>query len=194
MDDSHLVLEALSALPRWHVVHWGTDGTSTLLCLWVAGRETLVPVDQGHVTYQGARRAVQDGDLIQFLRSVQQDQDAHVLQTPAPRTACDWLLQRWQEQTPDGTVGTWPFPRGGYIRWVHDGVLHVEASEGGAYEQPMPEPLRDVLVDLGWNPPNSSFRNCWLQPGDADRARAAELCVLTPMAAFGYDEPPALTA
>ena len=192
MGDEEIVLEALAQSPRWHVIHWGTPGTSTLLCLWVAGRETLVPVDESHVTYDGLRQPVLDGELTALLRTVQAQQDAKVLQTAEARAACDWLLEQWAAASQEGGVGHWRFPRGGYIRWVRNGSLHIEASEGGAYEQALPEPLRDVLVDLGWNPPDGQFRNCWLQPGPDDHAAVAERCVLTPVAAFGYASPPPL--
>jgi hypothetical protein len=185
-----LVLSALSALPRWHVVHWGTAGTSTLLCLWVAGRETLVPVDAGHVTHKGIRRQVQDGELVSVLREVQQEQDADALAGPGARAAQERLLGAWQGPMTEGVTHTWHFPRGGFIRWTCNGRLHIEAGEGGTYAHPMPEPLRDVLVDLGWQAPDLAFRNCWLQPEPQDLAQAAALSVLTPLAAFGYGTPP----
>jgi hypothetical protein len=148
MGDEDLVLSALAALPRWHVVHWAT------------------------------------------LRDVQREQDAAALARPEARTAQERLIDLWQEPMPEGVTRAWQFPRGGFIRWGCNGRLHVEAGEGGAYTQPMPEPLRDVLVDLGWQAPDLSFRNCWLQPDAADLARAAAISVLTPMAAFGYEAPP----
>lgn len=189
MPDTDLVLSALAALPRWHVVHWGTPETSTLLCLWVAGRETLVPVDDG-VTHNGVHRQVSDGELVTVLREVEQEQDAAALGRPASRAAQQRLLDLWQEPLPEGVTRQWEFPRGGFIRWARNGRLHLEAGEGGTYVHPMPEPLRDVLVDLGWQPPDLAFRNCWLQPEPADLGRAAAISVLTPMAAFGYAEPP----
>ena len=180
------VLEALAVLPRWHVVHWGTHESSTLLCLWVAGRETLVPVDGQQVTYDGIRRPVDDGQLIGLLREIQHEQDRETLRTAPAFAARRWLLERWAHTTTTGALGVWQFPRDGFIRWVHNGVLHIEAGDGTRH--PTPTALRDVLMDLGWNPPNHTYDNCWLQP--TDLVHAAELAVLTPMAAFGFDAPP----
>lgn len=192
MTDEHAaVFEALSALPRWHVVHWGGPEASTLLCLWVSGRETLVPVDGSIVTYQGVRTAIRDGQLVDLLREVQREQDLAALATPDATAARQWLIDTWQRSGQDGALGVWEFPRGGFLRWIHNGTLHVEASEGGAYDQPMPEPLREVLVDLGWNSPDRHYRNCWMQPQPDKIGEAASLAVLTPLAAFGCDSPPA---
>ncbi len=192
MADEHAaVLQALSVLPRWHVVHWGTRETSTLLCLWVSGRETLVPVDGFNVTYRGRRTAIHDGELVDLLRTIQREQDLAALASPDATAARQWLVRTWQSSGDDGAMGMWEFPRGGYLRWIHNGTLHVEASEGGPYDQPMPEPLREVLVDLGWNPPDGFYRNCWVQPSPDEIEQAAGLAVLTPLAAFGFDSPPA---
>lgn len=186
IDDEGIVLAAVRAMPRWHVIHWGAPGTSTLLCLWVAGRETIVAVDGFFVTYKGRRRPILDGGLTHVLREVEQARDAAALATQPATETKDWLLKQWQAQSPDGV---WNFPRGGYVEWAYSGALHVEASDGGPYDHPLPTPLQDVLVDLGWNPPTSTFRNCWLRPGERTEDTAA-LCVLTPMAAFGYEAPP----
>lgn len=183
-----ILLRALSQLPRWHVVHWATADTSTLLCLWVAGHETLIPVDESFATVDGTSLPV-DGGLVDLLRTVQHRRDAEALATPAARDAQSWLLDQWRRGGPYDLL-TWRFPRGGFLHWMHNGGLHIEASEDGGFDRPMPEPLRDVLVDLGWNAPDGNFRNCWLQPGEQELEAAAALCVLTPMAAFGYDVPP----
>lgn len=180
------VLEALAVLPRWHVVHWGNRESSTLLCLWVSGRETLVPVDGHQVTYDGIRRPVQDGQLVGLLREIQQEQDRAALRTVPALAARRWLLERWEHTAATGALGTWSFPRDGFIRWMHNGALHIEA--GDRTSQTTPVALREVLTDLGWNPPNHICNNCWLQP--TDLVGAAELAVLTPLAAFGFDEPP----
>lgn len=182
MDE--IVREALRQMPRWHVIHWGTPGTSTLLCLWVAGREAIVPVDGAWVTYEGVRRAADDGGLVRVLREVQVARDRAALATPAATTTRDWLVDRWGASG----SGSWPFSRG-FVRWARNGQLHVEAGESGLL---LPDALRDVLVDIGWNPPNATFHNCWLQ-AEPDEHTAA-LCVLTPLAAFGYDSPPPVPA
>lgn len=189
-DENATVLEALSKLPRWHVVHWGTPESSTLLCLWVSGQETLIPVDGSTVTYRGRRARVQDGGLVSLLREIQREQDLAALATPDATAARRWLIDAWRSTRGDGVMGTWNFPRGGFLRWIHNGTLHIEAGEGGAYDQPMPDPLREVLVDLGWNPPDGYYRNCWIQPGPEDIEQAAGLAVLTPLAAFGFETPP----
>lgn len=61
----------------------------------------------------------------------------------------------------------------GYVQWTlaDDGRagVHVEISEGGLYDDPMPLAIVDGLVELGWQRPTGDFRNCWLiasdQPG-----------------------------
>ena len=184
MEDEAIVRAALRASPRWHVIHWGTPESSTLLCLWVAGRETIVPVDGDHVTYAGRRWSILDGGLTELLRDIERTRDAAALATAAAEQAQSWLVQQWQQGD-----GAWTFPRGGYVRWEFNGGLHVEASDGGPLQNPLPESLRDVLVDLGWRSPDGRFRNCWVRPGP-DLEQAAALCVLTPMAAFGYEAPP----
>lgn len=185
MTHEELVREALARAPRWHVVHWRTPGTSTLLCLWVGGQETLVAIDGTHMSYHGDRLPVGDGQLANVLRAIQQEKDAAVLAGPEGKRAQQWLIEQWQAPARDGAIGSWTFPRGGYVQWLFNDGLHVEASEGGTYHRPMPEPLCKVLVDLGWNPPDHQFRNCWLQPEPGDFEHAAATCVLTPMAAFG---------
>lgn len=181
---------AMAAMPRWHVVHWATPGTSTLLLLWVAGRETLVPIDGNVATFRGEQHALCDGQLIQLLQSIQHEQDQAVLGDPDAVAAQEHLLERWQH----GPPGTWEFPRGGFLRWTsHDGLV-IEASDDGPAGRPLPEPLQAVLIDLGWNPPNVRYRNCWLQPAAGKHAAAAAVAVLTTLAAFGYKSPPPLHA
>lgn len=187
MNREHLpVLEALEALPRWHVVHWGDRQSSTLLCLWVAGRETLVPVDGHHVTYRGTHTSVHDGQLITLLRGIQQEQDRLSLRSANAQAARNWLLEGWQTNAGSTAMGVWSFPREGFVRWFHNDALHVEAGDSAG--PPTPDALREVLTDLGWNPPNHMYSNCWLQPTDLEAA--ADLAVLTPLAAFGFERPP----
>ncbi len=185
-----LVRQAISVLPRWHVVHWGTHESSTLLCLWVSGRETLVPVDGHTVTYRGCRLPIHDGQLVDLLREIQQSQDRDALSMQDAITARTWLLTQWRSEFADGAMGVWSFPRGGFVRWVHNASLHLEAGDSGPADHPMPVTLLEVLVDLGWNPPDDSHRNCWLQPARDDLEPAADIAVLTPLAAFGFDSVP----
>lgn len=193
MGDERLILAALRQLPRWQVVHWGGTAGTTVLCLWVAGSEALVNVDGAVATYEGKRHDATGEGLIRLLRDVERERDGAALGTDVATAVQKDLQQRWRDALRREAVGAWKFPRGGFLQWTGvDGALHLEASEGGSYEHAMPEPLRDVLVDLGWNPPDSHFRNCWLQPADDGHHQAAALAVLTPLAAFGYSEPPAL--
>lgn len=185
------VLAALEQLPRWHVVHWGGPGTSTLLCVWVRGKENLVAVEGEETIHLGQRYPTDQ--LVEVLRAVQAKADAEALATPEARVAQANLLKRWSDSPRDGSMQLWEFPRGGSLRWSHDGeTLHVEATEGGPYHQIMPEPLTSVLVDLGWNRPDGRFRNCWVQPPPGQWEAAAALGILTALAAFGYQAPPAL--
>lgn len=191
MPYAETVLAALGQLPRWHVVHWGGPGTSTLLCIWVRGKENLVAVEGSSAFHQGQEYPIEE--LVALLRSVQSKADQAALNTPEAETAQIALLNRWLESPRDGSMQTWEFPRGGSLRWSHDGeVLHVEATEGGPYHQIMPEPLTSVLADLGWNRPDGRFRNCWVQPAPDRWPDAAGLGILTTMAAFGYQSPPSL--
>lgn len=185
------VREALDVLPRWHVVHWGNPGSSTLLCLWVAGRETLIPIDGDVATFRGSQHSIHDGGLIDLLRGVQRMQDETVLKTPQARAARRRLIDKWNSDVATGAMGVWSFPRGGFVRWIHNSVLHVETGDTNDLEQPLAQGLVDVLVDLGWNPPDRTNRNCWLQPTPEAIEPTADLAVLTPMAAFGFDAPPA---
>lgn len=193
MGDERLILAALRQLPRWQVVHWGGAAGTTVLCLWVAGSEALVSVDGTAATYEGKRHDADTGGLARLLRSVERERDGAALASEAAMAVQKELQRRWRAALGRDAVGVWRFPRGGFVQWTGaDQALHLEASEGGSYEHAMPEPLRDVLVDLGWNAPDSHFRNCWLQPGEDGQQQAAALAVLTPLAAFGYAEPPAL--
>ena len=81
---------------------------------------------------------------------------------------------------------------GGVVVGGTDGLLHLEAGDGGPYATPLAQPLVDVLRDLGWNSPDDNFRNCWLQPPAEALESAARIAVLTTVTAFGYPEPPAL--
>lgn len=192
MENDGVILEALRAAPRWQVVHWGDATSSTLLCLWVAGDESLVSVDGSTARHAGESREIDDGGLAAWLREIQNARDRVALITPGAETARRWLLANWPVDH-DDAAGAWRFPGGGSLRWTHsDGLLHLEVSENGDYGQPLPEPLLHVLVDLGWNPPDANFRNCWLQPGLTELDTAADLVVLTTMTAFGYAQPPPL--
>lgn len=161
------------------------------MCLWVAGKETLVAVDGESAFHLGRQYPVRD--LVGLLREVQGQADEIALATPEAEQAQESLLRMWTDHPADGSMGAWEFPRGGYLRWHRDPeTLHVEASEGGPYHQSMPEPLTAMLVDIGWNLPNDEFRNCWLQPPVTALPATARLAVLTTMAAFGYEKPPGL--
>lgn len=190
--DSHnqQVRAALGRLPRWHVVHWGGPGSSTLLCLWVAGRETIVPVDGGVARHGRRRYPIEDGQLEELLRSIQTEQDRVALQSPEVDEIRRRLVRLWSVD--DLSAGEWPFPRGGFVRWLSNGGLHIEASDGGPSDKPLAAGLAQVLVDLGWNPPNLTHRNCWIQPRRDALQAAADLAVLTPLAAFGCDTPPVM--
>lgn len=188
------VLDALEQAPRWSVAYWadrGTDADSgTLLSLPSGSNRHLVVVDDDFVTHLGQQYPREE--LAALLRQVQSQADEEVLATDQVRRTRDLLLQAWSSHPGDGKAGMWSFPRGGFVRWFRDDDLHVEVSEGGTYEHPMPQDLVRILVDLGWNPPNDQFRNCWLQPGDGDQLSAATTAVLTPFAAFGCQSPPPL--
>jgi hypothetical protein len=185
------IREALDVLPRWHVVHWGNPGSSTLLCLWVAGRETLIPIDGDVATVRGNPHSILDGGLIDLLRGVERTQDDAVLKTPQARAARRRLVEKWSSDLSTGAMGVWAFPRGGFVRWIHNSVLHVETGDMNDPDEPLSQGLVDVLVDLGWNPPDKTNRNCWVQPPPEAIETTADLAVLTPMAAFGFDAPPA---
>lgn len=189
-----VILDALKSSPRWQVVHWGGLGESTLLCLWVGGEESLVSVDGSTAQDGRERRAIGNGALAGWLREIQNQRDRQALITPAAEHARRWLLGNWPVDHEEAR-GAWRFPGGGSLHWTHaDGLLHLEVRENGDYGQPVPEPLLEVLVDLGWNPPDTDFRNCWLQPRIDELAMAADLVVLTTMTAFGYEEPPPMPA
>ena len=49
-----------------------------------------------------------------------------------------------------------------------------------------------AVLGLGWNSPNAHFSNCWLQSDSYEQIAAT--CVLTPLAAFGYESPPPMPA
>lgn len=189
------VLDALESTPRWSVAYWADrksgDGSGTLLSLRAGGKRHLVVVDDEFVTHLG--RQYPRRELVDLLIQVQSLADHESLaQTSAKRT-CDALLESWQESREDGAMRTWSFPRGAFVRWFHADQLHIEAGEGAPYDQPMPDDLMRILVDLGWNAPDGNFRNCWLQPGSqAELLKAAEVAVLTPLAAFGCQRLPAL--
>lgn len=59
----------------------------------------------------------------------------------------------------------------GYVQWTlaDDGRpgVHVEISEGGLYDRPMPPEIVDHLVALGWQRPTRDSRNCWLVASDS---------------------------
>lgn len=63
-----------------------------------------------------------------------------------------------------------------YIQWVGfpsgDGV-HIEASDGGGYDQPMAPALVEALADAGWGRPDTDVRNCWFQITDPGQFREA---------------------
>ena len=63
--------------------------------------------------------------------------------------------------------------------------LHLEFSEGGLYDVPMPQRLVEQLTRLGWNGPNRDFRNCWIiasdrgAPGSMTLTAATDLIVVS---------------
>ncbi len=192
MGDEAVILSAMQHLPRWQVLHWGGVEGNSQLQFVIAGEPTVVSVNSIYAIYSGRRIDISDGGLLEFLRSVQRDLDARALSMAQAQSAQEWLLVQWQRCVED-EVGRWTFPGGGFLRWIRgDGLLHVEASDGGPYPDPLPEPLRDVLVDLGWNAPDDRFRNCWIEVPRDQHTGAAALGVLTPLAAFGLSDPPPL--
>jgi hypothetical protein len=193
MGDDQVILAAVSQLPRWQVLHWGGGQGNSLLRLEVAGVEEIVSVNTTSAIRSGRRVDVSNGKLVAFLEEVQSDLDARALSMAEAQMAQEWLLVQWQRCVDDDFVGRWEFPNGGFLRWTRtDGLLHLEASDGGPYDQPMPEPLRGVLIDLGWQAPDHRFRNCWVEATRDQHTGAAALGVLTPLAAFGLASPPPL--
>lgn len=193
MGDDQVILDAVSQMPRWQVLHWGGGQGNSLLRIEVAGDAQTVSVNTAYAVRAGRRVDISDGQLLSFLKEIQRDLDARALSMAQAQMAQEWLLVQWQRCVDDDYVGRWEFPNGGFLRWTRaDGLLHLEASDGGAYDHPLPEPLRGVLVDLGWRAPDHRFRNCWVEVKRDQHAGAAALGVLTPLAAFGLPNPPPL--
>ena len=191
MGENAAILSALREAPRWLVADWGGPGARAKVSITVAGKVADVTVHDNRASFDGRSVSLREGRLAHLLREVQTELDAQALGTPAAVAAVTRLVDVWRS-TPDEATGRWGL-RHGAIEWhCTDGVLHVEVGDGGAYDQPLAQPLVDVLVDLGWNPPDHDFRNCWLQPPDETLESTAQIAVLTTVTAFGYPEPPGL--
>lgn len=191
MGENAEILSALREAPRWLVTDWGGPGARAKVSITVAGKVADVTVHDNRASFDGRSVSLREGRLAHLLREVQTELDAQALGTPAAVAAVTRLVDVWRS-TPDEATGRWGL-RHGAIEWhCTDGVLHVEVGDGGAYDQPLAQPLVDVLVDLGWNPPDHDFRNCWLQPPDGTLESTAQIAVLTTVTAFGYPEPPGL--
>jgi hypothetical protein len=194
MGENAAILGALRQAPRWVITDWGGPGGVAKVSISVAGRVADVVVQDNRASFDG--RSVTLGDsgsdrLATLLHEVQSALDDQALATPVAGAAITRLVDLWRT-TPDDGTERWRL-RHGVIEWhCTDGLLHVEAGDGGGYAEPLAQPLVDVLRDLGWNDPDHDFRNCWMQPGADSLESAARTAVLTTMTAFGYPEPPAL--
>ncbi|MFN8214587.1 MAG: hypothetical protein U0R27_13140 [Candidatus Nanopelagicales bacterium] len=189
MGENAAILGALREAPRWLVTDWGGPGGQAKVSITVAGRVADVTVHDHRASFDGRSVPLSEGRLGQLLREVQSALDAQALGTPAAADAVTRLVDLWRS-TPDEASGLWGL-RHGAIEWhCTSGLLHVEVGDGGAYDQPLAQPLVDVLVDLGWNAPDHDFRNCWLQPTAETLESTARIAVLTTVTAFGYPEPP----
>lgn len=189
MGENAAILSALRHAPRWMVTDWGGPGGVAKVSISVAGRVADVTVHDNRASFDGESVPLGSGRLSQLLRSVQTRLDEEALSTPAAAAAVTRLVDLWRT-TPEDGMDRWRL-RYGAIEWhCTDGQLHVEAGDAGAYDQPLAQPLVDILLDLGWNGPDHYFRNCWLQPSALQPA--ARTAVLTTMTAFGYSEPPVL--
>src|SRR5690606_18081634 len=103
--------------------------------------------------YDGRSVTLGSGRLVRLLHEVQTMLDEQALSTPAARTAVSGLVELWRT-TPDDGTGRWSL-RHGVIDWhCTDGLLHIEAGDGGPYATPLAQPLVDVLLDLCWNSPD----------------------------------------
>jgi len=191
MGDNAEILSALDDAPRWLVTDWGGPGGVAKVSISVGGRVTDVTIHDNRAAYDGQSVALGSGGLARLLHEVQTMLDEQALSTPAARVTVAGLVDLWRT-TPDDGTGRWSL-RHGVIEWhCTDGLLHIEAGDGGPYATPLAQPLVDVLRDLGWNSPDDNFRNCWLQPPAEALESAARIAVLTTVTAFGYPEPPAL--
>ena len=84
----------------------------------------------------------------------------------------DALLSDMREQESDVLdVGD------GYVQWQGvPGGLHVEASDGLSYDEPMTPEVVELLARAGWGRPDSELRNCWFQiTSEQDIPEAARL-------------------
>jgi hypothetical protein len=191
MGENAEILSALHEAPRWLVTDWGGPGGVAKVSISVGGRVADVTIHDNRAAYDGRSVTLGSGRLVRLLHEVQTMLDEQALSTPAAQTAVSGLVELWRT-TPDDGTGRWSL-RHGVIDWhCTDGLLHIEAGDGGPYATPLAQPLVDVLLDLGWNNPDDSFRNCWLQPSPDALESAARTAVLTTVTAFGYPEPPAL--
>lgn len=75
----------------------------------------------------------------------------------------------------DGGSRVVDHPGGGYVQWADapGGRLHVEASDGGEYTNPMARHVAEALVAVGWAPPDAQMRNCWFQVTEESDVRQA---------------------
>ena len=100
------------------------------------------------------------------------------------RSRARLALRTRLEASERGNEGTESVDFGpGYVQWViadedHPG-LQLEISEGGTYDEPMPQRLVEQLTRLGWNAPTRDFRNCWLIASDRGAAGSVTLTQAT---------------
>ena len=88
------------------------------------------------------------------------------------------------------STGSLDAPGAGYVQWTRmDEIgtpVHIEVSDGSDYAEPLDPRLVDLLVDLGWEPPDEEFRNGWTRAQyEREIDRATALVATTLVVALG---------
>jgi hypothetical protein len=132
------------------------------------------------------------------LRAIEAIRDREIDSWEQARRLADRLNSSFEETLahpgePWDTGDALDLPRDAYVQWTRvsdpGSPLHVEVTDGSDYYEPMPAHLRELFVDLGWNPPDDTFRNPWMWAETPEELQdTARLVVRTLVSAFGLQD------
>lgn len=134
---------------------------------------------------------------ITTLREIEAIRDREVDSWDEARALGARLITSFEETLehpgdPWDTGDSLDLPGDAFVQWTRvsdsGSPLHVEVTDGNDYYEPMPAEMRDLFVDLGWNPPDDAFRNAWMWAESPDELReTARLVVRTLVSVFGLE-------
>ena len=136
-------------------------------------------------------------DPASTFRTIERDRDAEQLDHEDVREFRDRLEEALRAclaapGEPYEATASFDAPTSGYVQWTRMAEagtpLHIEVSDGAVYANPLNPRLARMLADLGWEAPDTDFRNAWTRALDPDEIdRATRLVALALLAVLGVE-------